>query len=459
MNNPCVFIVDDEEQILKSIERLLFRLPIDIKTFTSAREAIEQLTTDKPFLVISDLRMPFMSGLEFLRQVKELLPDCHRILLSAFQDFDQVIDGFNENLMAQFMSKPWDNSELLDLVLQHIDSPKQQVETGKSLVASIIGNSQNMIVLKEQINQVAGANVPIFISGQTGTGKELVAKACHEMSHRKENPFIAFNCANLNENLLESQLFGHKKGAFTGADNNFTGLMTQAGHGTLFLDEVTTLPLNLQAKLLRVIQEREFTPLGGSKVEKLDAQVLSASSKTLEQATAEGEFRPDLYYRLAVIKLSIPPLKDREQDALMLAEFFLSKLSKQYNKPSLKLADDAQSFLTNYAWPGNVRQLENVLHHLIIMKRDEVITQADIQLAIGDEPLLPAIDSVAAPAAVNVTVEHGAPVGDTLEDIERTAIMNAIDECRGNVSQAAAKLGVNPSTIYRKMQKWQVSSD
>lgn len=458
MNQACIFIVDDEAQILKAIERLFFQFPIEIKTFTSPREALENLSLFNPQVVISDLRMPFMTGLEFLSQVKEKHPDCHRILLSAHQDFEQVIHGFNDDIIHQFLSKPWKNDELIALVQQNLCNLDKEIGE-ESNITSIIGESAGMLQLKAQIVQVAGANVPIFINGKTGTGKELVAKACHELSYRKLQPFIAFNCANLNEHLLESQLFGHKKGAFTGADQDFEGLLTQAGEGTLFLDEVTTLPLNIQAKLLRVIQEREYTPLGDNKVLKLNAQILSASSTALEQATTTGEFRPDLYYRLAVIKLNIPPLNQRAKDQIVLAQYFLNKFVKMHNKVAMKLTAGAEQFILSYAWPGNVRQLENVIHHVVIMNNEKDIRQEHIQSAIGNEPLAATTATEKSQHQNQKVLQNTvqAEINGTLEDIEKHAILTAIDACSGNVSQAAVKLGVNPSTIYRKLQKWGIS--
>ena len=249
---------------------------------------------------------------------------------------------------------------------------------------SFIGQSPEMLALKEQINTVAGANVPIFIHGETGTGKELVAKSLHSCSTRAELPYVAFNCANLSENLLESQLFGHRKGAFTGADKNFEGLLAQAGGGTLFLDEITTLPLAIQAKLLRVIQEREFTPLGSSEVKSLEAQIVSASSVSLQQATNAGEFRQDLYYRLAVITLKIPQLAVRGADIMRLANHFLNKFNCQHQKDIKGFSSQARQFIERYSWPGNVRQLENLIHQLVIIEKADEITVHMLESAIED---------------------------------------------------------------------------
>ena len=289
---PLVVIVDDEREILAALKRTLMRVDVHVEPFTSPRLALEFMQENQPVLVISDQRMPDITGDKLLSEVKQLWPETKRIMLSAYEDFDSVSAGFNQAIIEKFISKPWKNSELVMLVQDTI-TRKNASPSNNKLSQSIIGESTKIKQLIEQISIAAGANVPIYIHGETGTGKELVAKACHESGCKREGKFVAVNCANFSETLIESQLYGHKKGAFTGAVSDQEGLFAQSNGGTIFLDEVTTLPMSLQAKLLRVIQEREYTALGDSKLIKFDAQIIAASSVKLSDAVNMGEFRED----------------------------------------------------------------------------------------------------------------------------------------------------------------------
>lgn len=441
-----VFLVDDETEILNALTRVLRILPVEIITFTSPAIVLEECLINKPNIIISDQRMPFMNGLDLLTVISDKLPSCSRILLSAFQDFDVVINGFNSGAIQYFLSKPWDNKKIRDLITSLI--PDSSLIENKSF--PFIGEHQSMIKLKNDISRVAGANVPIFIFGETGSGKELVAKSCHHFGVCSDNPYIAFNCANLSESLIESQLFGHKKGAFTGADKDFVGLLEQAGKGSVFLDEVTTLPLELQAKLLRVIQEREFTPLGSQKVIKLEAQIISASSISLKEATLQGKFRSDLYYRLGVIKLSIPALREREEDIVNLAVYFLNKFNAEYKKDFTGFSESAIESLLSYDWPGNVRELENKIHQIIIMNDCKIITEPMLSSCFEDDDDLSGFSLERS----SIKSDSSEIEGLTLEVIERNAIKTVLNKYQGNVTLAAASLGINPSTIYRKMSKW-----
>lgn len=457
-NRPLMVIVDDEQEILAALKRTLMRIDIRIEAFSSPRLALEFIKDNQPVLVISDQRMPDITGDKLLSTVKELWPDTKRIMLSAYEDFDSVSAGFNQAIIEKFISKPWKNSELVMLVQDTITS-KNSSPTKNQLSQSIIGESTKIKQLIEQISIAAGANVPIYIHGETGTGKELVAKACHESGCKREGKFIAVNCANFSETLIESQLYGHKKGAFTGAVSDQEGLFSQSNGGTIFLDEVTTLPMSLQAKLLRVIQEREYTALGDSKLIKFDAQIIAASSIKLSEAVNQGEFREDLYYRLNVIPLNLPPLREREQDALLIAKHFLAKYNQQQHKTFSAFAHDATSFILAYAWPGNVRQLENTIHSVCIMNSGQEVTLAMLQPLLAEQ--LTINDSMTTNHQRTETQYDARPITTAsngtiipLEQVEKNAIEHAIAQCDGNITKAAALLEVNPSTIYRKMQKW-----
>ncbi|GMG86822.1 sigma 54-interacting transcriptional regulator [Biformimicrobium ophioploci] len=314
------------------------------------------------------------------------------------------------------------------------------------------------------ISRCAAADVPVFITGETGTGKELAARACHLESPRREQPFIAINCANLNENLMESQLFGHRRGAFTGATSDHAGALKSAGHGTLFLDEVTTLPMPLQAKLLRAVQEREFVPLGSHTPEKFEAQFVSASSTSLSEAVSRGEFREDLYYRLNVVMFDLPPLRKRAGDVEFLARHFLRAYSEAWNKDFVNFDEDALERMRDYPWPGNVRQLENILKGVIALNYGPVVTAAMLEGPMNEAMKYqqrPAAQLGMGASLANMQQrlrKNGRRRGDQevqpLWWVERETIEHAIKLCGGNIIKAAGLLEVSPSTIYRKREKW-----
>jgi len=458
-NRPLIVIVDDEREILAALKRTLMRVDVHIESFTSPRLALEFMQKNQPVLVISDQRMPDITGDMLLLEIKKRWPKTKRIMLSAYEDFDSVSAGFNRAIIEKFISKPWKNSELIMLVQDSIAS-KISSPVKHQLHQSIIGESDQIKQLIDQISRAAGANVPIYIHGETGTGKELVAKACHQSGCKRAGKFIAVNCANFSETLIESQLYGHKKGAFTGAVSDQEGLFAQSNGGTIFLDEITTLPLSLQAKLLRVIQEREFTALGDNKLMKFDAQIIAASSVKLSDAVNNGEFREDLFYRLNVIPLNLPPLREREQDGYIIAQHFLIKYNLQQQKDFIGFSSDARDFIIAYSWPGNVRQLENTIHSICIMNSGKKITLAMIQPLLAEQLKIetPSIEVPNYSAQQLLANKTLLPTNNSdiipLELVEKNAIEQAITKCEGNITKAAALLEVNPSTIYRKMQKW-----
>jgi len=457
---PLVVIVDDEREILTSIKRCLMRVDVKVIDFSSPRLALEFINDNEPAVIISDQRMPDISGTELLTKVKERWPNSTRIMLSAYQDFDQISDGFNHSIMHRFISKPWNNKELIFLVEDAI-STKLEPKKFKPVIASIVGESIAMKTLSSQILVAAGANVPIFIYGETGTGKELVANACHDFGCKKSGKFIAINCANFSETLIESQLYGHKKGSFTGAVSDQEGLLSQSHGGTLFLDEITSLPLGLQAKLLRVLQEREYTAIGDTRVMPFDSQIIAASSVKLSQALQQGEFREDLYYRLNVIPLSIPPLRDREQDILLLARYFLKKFSLQHNKSFKDFSSKAQLFIQECLWPGNVRQLENTIHSVCIMNTGNIVEELMVKSLMADTVTIDVVGTSPVNESLNYIQSNKQPEQNApqaiipLDQVERNAIEHAVNFCEGNITKAAVLLEVNPSTIYRKIQKWE----
>ena len=452
-----VLLVDDEAEIIESVKRLLRRFDLNILSFTQVIEAEKALDNTSIDIVISDQRMPGKTGIEFLSVVKQKWPKSRRILLSAYQDFGEVADAFNKKIVHKYISKPWQNEEfkfvisrILARLAEQPSIDKVSSRSKETVFHGIATQNKVMRSVFADIQQAATSNAPIFIHGETGTGKELVAKACHAESFHHDQPFIAVNCANFNESLMEAQLFGHVKGAFTGAQNAQQGVFAAAGSGVLFLDEITTLDLALQAKLLRVIQEREFIPLGSVKSQPFEAQIVSASSTSLADAVKNGEFREDLFYRLFVIGIDLPPLRDRKGDAALLASRFLKKYLKQHNQSDKSLSQSALDKLSSYKWPGNVRQLENLMQSVSIMHKGSAVNGEDI------EKLLHNFE--AAQPTLSMDVKPDNPVMSSeiqpLWQTEKEAIESAIASCNGNVVLAASLLEISPSTIYRKMQNW-----
>lgn len=466
MDKPLVLLVDDEKLILKALLRTLHTLPIEIETFDEPLLALEFCKNQQVDLVISDHRMPRLTGTALLSEIRQLHSHTQCILLSAYNDFSEVADAFNRQIIERYICKPWDNDELCFVVkkilgLESVKKPEPAAQQNPadskvSTFHGIYSQAPSMIGVFDKIRKASTSNVPIFICGETGTGKEMVARACHSEGYRRKEDFVAVNCANFTESLMESQLYGHKKGVFTGAVNDQMGLLSQAGKGTLFLDEVTTLPLHLQAKLLRVIQERSFSPLGSQEVISYDAQLITASSTTLADAVLQGEFREDLYYRLNVIEIELPTLRDRHGDVRALAEIFLMRFCQAQSKNFTGFDSDAQQLLQHYPWPGNIRQLENIIHNIVILNDANLVS-----LDMLEQPLkcrwkdLKEIGQAEQP---QIAVVHSAQTdSDIIKPLwqeEKDVIERAIRICDGNVPKAAALLEVSASTLYRKRQTW-----
>lgn len=467
---PTVVLVDDEDNILDSLKRCLRAVDAHVEAFNSPIAALEYCKNNKPTLVISDQRMPLLMGSELLKEIKQLDDTCQCFLLSAYNDFDDITLAFNQGIIDRYISKPWDIKE----IRYHVDQAlkKSQGETSvkrDKKFHNIIAQCDKMFEVFDYVRRAASSNVPIFIHGETGTGKELIAKACHLESYRKDQEFVAVNCANFSETLIESQLFGHKKGSFTGATNDQEGLFGTAQGGTLFLDEVTTIPISLQSKLLRVIQEREYSPLGSHKLKQFDVQIVTASSLSLSDAVEEGVFREDLFYRLNVIYIHLPPLHERGGDIELIASYYLAKFNKEANKSIVSFSEDAKNLMHDYHWPGNIRQLENLIHSSVILNDGVEITANMLSSGIQFNKDSTSDFNRRHENQVNESVggalmqsdNHHAlalPANDIkiqpLWVTEKIHIEAAIDQCGGNVSKAAELLEISPSTIYRKQQSW-----
>lgn len=486
MNNDSkgsILLVDDEANILASLTRSIRTLNLDIHTANSGNEALAILEQQEIDIVISDKNMPGMGGNEFLEQVSQRWPETVRIMLTAYTELDAVISAINTGKIFNFMQKPWNNDELIIIIQQAMNyrdilaersllrhTLEQFTAKRKHNFMSFIGQSTPMQFVYDSVERCAKSHASVFITGPSGAGKELVADAIHKLSPRKSKALVSLNCAAIPSELMESEIFGHIKGAFSGAVSNRDGAATKAHNGTLFLDEIGEMDIALQAKILRFIQTGTFQKVGSDKVEKVDIRFISATNREPYEAIENGQLREDLYYRLNVISIDLPPLNEREQDSIQIARFFLQHFSELENKVFVGFSSDAQKLIQNYDWPGNVRQLENTIHSAIVMSEGPLLTDTSIarQLRLSDDKALEIINTRISSHTIQTSSNNkptAAFISDavinsvdgirSLAEVERAAIEQAIAACNDNVVKAAGLLEVSPSTLYRKVQQWQ----
>ncbi len=465
-----VLVVDDEQDNLDAI-RFNFGKSFQLLLAGSGEEALALAQKHDVAAIVTDQRMPRMTGLELLKAARELRPDATGIIVTAFTDVDVLIEAINLGRIYRYVTKPWDSKELRGILTHAIERfsllrenrrLQEQLSQYVGMLSSeahgefnfgaIVGDSPALRDVLTRVEQVAQTASTVLLRGETGTGKEMVARAIHINSAREDKPFVKVNCAALATGVLESELFGHEKGAFTGAVARRLGRFELADGGTLFLDEVGDLPLDVQVKLLRVLQEREFERVGGTDTIKVDVRVVSATHRDLERLISAGEFREDLYYRLNVFPITLPPLRQRPTDIALLAEHFIQKYAQSAGKNVRGLDATAVSALTSYAWPGNVRELENVVERALILARTTELTAADLEFTRRPVTAAPAAESA------TTTPRAGEPSGarslqERLQEQERTAIVSAIDQAHGNIAHAARALGINRSTLYYRLRK------
>lgn len=466
-----ILLLDDDDHVLKSLARLLRSPDHEISCFSDPQEALLQCGLQQYDLILSDQRMPDMEGTEFFTHIAQLFPQTRRILISGYSDFSSVTEAFNDGIIHKFVIKPWDNELLKNLVSDElrsgqvdttpgifdtIESRRSENSAGDIAVDTeseagfhgIVSTDPGMLQQISIIRKTANSEAPFFIHGETGTGKELVAHSIHLECDRADQKFVALNCANLTESLLESQLFGHRKGAFTGAQKDQKGLLAEAEGGTLFLDEVTEIPLSLQAKLLRVLQEREYTPVGETSTIPFDVKIISASSTSLEAAVAKGDFREDLRYRLEVLPISLPPLRTRVGDVKILFDYFLDSQFSRHGKPAKDVDPSVYDCIRGYDWPGNVRELVNVCTYIAALSGDEseLVTLDDLPLVVrntrirGDERH----DEIEPPPSAR---QSGPP------RISRDSLAAAIENFGGHRESIANYFGISRMTLWRKMKQ------
>jgi two-component system, NtrC family, response regulator AtoC len=472
-----ILVVDDEQDNLDAF-RFNFRKTFDIVTASGGAEALQILQDKEVAVVVTDQRMPRMTGVELLREVRPRQPDAVGIILTAFTDVDVLIEAINLGQVYRYITKPWDAKEVRGVLQYAIERYHLQREN-KRLAAqlaeytgylnqqlhgafdfgNIIGDSAPLREVLDKVEQVAPTNSTVLLRGETGTGKELVAHAIHINSPREERPFVRVNCAALAPGVLESELFGHEKGSFTGAVARRPGRFELADGGTLFLDEVGDLPMGVQIKLLRTLQEREFERVGGAETIKVDVRLVSATNRNLEKMIEDGEFREDLYYRLNVFPINLPPLRDRLDDVTPLVGHFIAKFSRQMGVVPAPASPEALARLREYNWPGNVRELENIIERAMILAKGAPLGVGHLDFgrratghAAGHTTgALPAVASPPAPAPA--LADDGKSLAERLLDSERKEIVAAVEKSRGNIASAARMLGINRSTLYYRLRK------
>ncbi len=486
-----LLLVDDEQAILNSLMRTLRNLPsVKVSTAGNGQEAIEKMEQEPVDIVVTDLTMPVMDGHELCAQIANRFPDTIRIMLTAHADLDNVLEGINKGRVWSYLQKPWDNQALRILIEQAIQARElisERTLLRKTLARyerrrrknldGFVGDSIAMQMVYSIIERSAPSRASVFITGESGTGKEVAAQALHNLSQRKLDPFIALNCAAIPSELMESEIFGHVKGAFSGAVSNRDGAATLADGGTLFLDELGEMDMTLQAKILRFIQTGTFQKVGSGKTEKVDVRFVCATNREPLEAIREKKLREDLYYRLNVISIDLPPLRERDNDAVQIANQFLQQFAASEEKEFVGFSSDAEVFLAQYSWPGNVRQLQNLIHSCVIMNEGPLLTSKQLgeQLRLPSDQLnqlsvvrrqavspdtsgqSPSFESAnqAADTMDARLADYAADKVEPLAVTERKAIEHAIAFYGDNVVQAAGALGVSPSTLYRKIQSWQ----
>lgn len=453
-----VWIIDDDRSIRWVLEKALEREGIDCEVFGSASEALTRLEKSKPAAVISDINMPGPSGLEFLQHIKEKLPRVPVIIMTAYSDLDSAVAAFQGGAF-EYLPKPFDVDAAVDLVRRALAESRETESTGgeDGKVPEILGQAPAMQEVFRAIGRLSQSNATVLITGESGTGKELVARALHRHSSRATGPFIALNTAAIPKDLLESELFGHERGAFTGAAAQRRGRFEQADGGTLFLDEIGDMPADLQTRLLRVLADGQFYRVGGHSPIKVNVRVIAATHQDLESRVKEGLFREDLYHRLNVIRLRLPALRERREDIPLLAKHFLQKSARELGVEPKKLSDAALKLMSGLPWTGNVRQIENVCHYLTVMAPGQVIETGDLppDLMGMDKPA----DSddwlgcLARQADLKLARGETAILDELVPDFEKTLIQTALKHTGGRRIEAAHLLGWGRNTLTRKIQE------
>lgn len=445
-----ILIVDDEQSQRLILSGYLRQKGNNIFEASSGSEALKITDNNLIDIVLSDFKMPEMNGIELLKKIKEKNPEIAVVIITAFGTIEDAVKAMKEGAF-DYLTKPVDLDEL-EFIIKRISERQQLISENRILkeqlqeknkISGLVAYSEKMENVLNTALRVADSKATVLLRGESGTGKEVLAKAVHFASSRKDKPFIAVNCAALNENLLESELFGHEKGAFTGADKQKRGRFEIADDGTLFLDEIGDLPMATQVKLLRVLQEEEFERVGGTQTINVDVRVIAATNKNIEELIKEGKFREDLYYRINVVTISIPPLRERKEDVVHLVNHFIQKYLPETRKEKIEFSKEAMDMLMKYNYPGNIRELENIVHHSIVLSRGEIISSSDLP------------EQIKVTSSENVFgINNNSTLPEQVENLEKMLVLNALKKTNNNQLQASKILGISERNLRYRLEKW-----
>ena len=458
-----VLVVDDEKNITFVIQAMLEKVGYEAAIYVDSREALESLQDEDPDVVITDLHMPGPGGMEILEHCQKNFPQLPVVVITAYGTVESAVSALKRGAF-DFITKPFDQTELLNVVKKAVATHRQRLKEPVPIVpllslnekrdalpapaiSSIIGSSAQMEEVFKVIAKIANSPTTVLVQGESGTGKELVAYEIHRNSDRANKPFVKINCAAIPATLIESELFGYERGAFTGAVASKPGRFELANEGTLFLDEVADMPLEMQVKLLRVLQEHEFERVGGIHSMKVDVRIITASNKELQVEVKAGRFREDLFYRLNVVPIRLPALRERKEDIDLLVRYFVQQFNERLKKHIVNLTPETLSSLRSFSWPGNIRQLENVLERMVLMSENDTLRISDLPPEIAAEvgPI--------AEAASSESVSFKELVKKQTQSVERDLIEKALEEKGGNVTRAAEKLGLSRKGLQLKMKE------
>jgi len=450
-----VLVADDEQSMREFLDIMLKKEGYKVSLASNGEEVAKLVDNDLFDLVLLDIRMPKLDGISALKKIKSNAPETIVIMITAYASADTAIKAMKEGAY-DYITKPFKVEEIKLIIKNALEKKNlqkenillKQVVRDRFHFGNIIGQSPKMVALYDLLEKVSPTKTNILITGESGTGKELVAKAIHYNSPRKEKPFVTLNCGAIPESLIESELFGHMKGAFTDAIATKKGLFEVADEGTIFLDEISELPLLMQVKLLRVLQDKEFKRVGGTEDIRVDVRIMAATNKDLEEAVKEKRFREDLFYRLNVIQIKLPPLRDRKEDIQILANHFLKKYSQELSKAISKISPEALQILLNYEYPGNVRELQNIIERAVALEGSEELTPHNLSSYLSEQPLLKK-----GPIDIEIPSE-GIDLEKMVEDLERSLLLKALDRTKGIKKKAAELLHINFRSMRYRLEKY-----